>query len=86
MEISEASGGPARETAIIYAVVFAGLLALSYYARPACYSADYYLEKKISWWWRIAEMRRPAPVIPAATGQPTATAPRQRDDGAHEAA
>ena len=65
---AEGFGGPYTSgasdigTAIIYAVVFAGLLALSYYAGPARYSADYYLEKKISWWWRIAEMRRPARV------------------------
>jgi len=64
---AEGFGGPYTSgasdigTAIIYAVVFAGLLVLSYYAGPVRYSADYYLEKKISWWWRIAETRRPAP-------------------------
>ena len=72
---AEGFGGPYTSgasdigTAIIYAVVFAGLLALSYYAGPARYSVDYYLEKKISWWWRIAETRRPAPaeeLAPAA--------------------
>jgi len=63
---AEGFGGPYTSgasdigTAIIYAVVFAGLLTLSYYAGPARYSADYYLEKKISWWWRVAEVRRPA--------------------------
>jgi uncharacterized membrane protein YphA (DoxX/SURF4 family) len=63
---AEGFGGPYTSgasdigTAVIYAVVFAGLLALSYYAGPARYSADCYLEKKISWWWRIAELRRPA--------------------------
>jgi nitrite reductase (NO-forming) len=69
---AEAFGGPYTSgaadigTAIIYAVVFAGLLALSYYAGPARFSADYYLEKKISWWWRVAEMRRPIPVLSLA--------------------
>jgi len=64
---AEGFGGPYTSgasdigTAIIYAVVFGGLLMLSYYGGPARYSADYYLEQKISWWWRIAEMRRPAP-------------------------
>jgi hypothetical protein len=48
-------------TAVIYALVFAALLTISYYAGPARYSADYYLEQKISWWWRVAEVRRPAP-------------------------
>jgi uncharacterized membrane protein YphA (DoxX/SURF4 family) len=47
---AEGFGGPYTSgssdigTAIIYAVVFLGLLA------PARYSVDYYLEKKISWW------------------------------------
>jgi nitrite reductase (NO-forming) len=65
---AEGFGGPYTSgasdigTAIIYAVVFAALLALSYYAGPSRYSADYYIEKKISWWWKVAEMRRPAPV------------------------
>jgi uncharacterized membrane protein YphA (DoxX/SURF4 family) len=64
---AEGFGGPYTSgasdigTAVIYAVVFAALLALSYYAGPSRYSADYYIEKKISWWWKVAEMRRPAP-------------------------
>jgi nitrite reductase (NO-forming) len=62
---AEGFGGPYTSgasdigTAVIYAVVFAGLLALSYYAGPARFSADYYLERKVSWWWRLAEVRRP---------------------------
>lgn len=71
---AEGFGGPYTSgasdigTAVIYAVVFAGLLALSYYAGPARYSADYYLENKISWWWRVAEIRRPvsAPLQPTS--------------------
>jgi nitrite reductase (NO-forming) len=64
---AEGFGGPYTSgasdigTAVIYALVFAALLTISYYAGPACYSADYYLEQKISWWWRVAEVRRPAP-------------------------
>ena len=63
---AEGFGGPYTSgaadigTAIIYAVVFAALLALSYYAGPSLYSADYYIEKKVSWWWKVAELRRPA--------------------------
>jgi nitrite reductase (NO-forming) len=63
---AEGFGGPYTSgasdigTAIIYAVVFAALLALSYYAGPSRYSADYYIEKKVGWWWKVAEMRRPA--------------------------
>jgi nitrite reductase (NO-forming) len=63
---AEGFGGPYTSgaadigTAVIYALVFMGLLALSAYAGPARYSADYYLEQKISWWWKVAEVRHPA--------------------------
>ena len=77
---AEGFGGPYTSgasdigTAIIYAVVFAGLLALSYYGGPSRYTADYYLEQKYSWWWTLAELRRPAPApVPAATGAPDHT-------------
>jgi uncharacterized membrane protein YphA (DoxX/SURF4 family) len=64
---AEGFGGPYTSgasdigTAVIYAVVFAALLALSYYSGPSKYTADYYLEQKVSWWWRVAEVRRPEP-------------------------
>jgi hypothetical protein len=67
------SGAADVTTAVIYAVVFAGLLALSAYAGPARYSADYYLEKKISWWWKVAKVRRPAPGQPAPAAAPAST-------------
>jgi len=79
---AEGFGGPYTSgsadigTAIIYAVVFAGLLALSYYAGPARYSADYYLEHKFSWWWHLAELRRPVPPL-AAPAPAEDTAARQ---------
>ena len=74
---AEGFGGPYTAgaadigTAVIYAVVFAGLLTLSYYAGPARFSADYYLEKKISWWWRVAETRRPVPAHAPAVASVT---------------
>jgi nitrite reductase (NO-forming) len=80
---AEGFGGPYTSgssdigTAIVYAVVFAGLLALSYYSGTSRYSADYYLEKKITWWWRLAEVRRPdapAPVTPATQAAVAAAA------------
>jgi hypothetical protein len=88
---AEGFGGPYTSgsadigTAIIYAVVFAGLLALSYYCDPDHFSADYYLEKKVTWWWRLAEVRRPdtpaaattaavGTVLPGAVPQPAAPA------------
>ena len=64
---AEGFGGPYTAgsadigTAIIYAVVFAGLLAMSYYTGPSRLSVDFYLERRISWWWKVAEMRRPLP-------------------------
>jgi thiosulfate dehydrogenase (quinone) large subunit len=83
---AEGFGGPYTSgasdigTGVIYAVVFAGLLALSAYAGPALYSADYYMERRYSWWWHLAEVRRPvaasapapATALPAA-GPPSAT-------------
>jgi nitrite reductase (NO-forming) len=66
--VAESFGGPYTSgaadvgTAIIYAVVFAFLLIVNYYAGPSRYSVDYYLEQRYSWWWKLAEMRRPAPV------------------------
>jgi uncharacterized membrane protein YphA (DoxX/SURF4 family) len=55
------SGASDIGTAVIYAVVFLGLLALNYYAGPSRLSVDYYLERRISWWWKVAEMRKPEP-------------------------
>jgi len=43
--------------------------------RPSRYSADYYLEQKISWWWKIAETRRPAPAQAPASLVPPPAAP-----------
>jgi len=69
--VAEGFGGPYASgsadigTAIIYSVVFLFLLALNYYAGPSRHSVDYHLEKRISWWWRVAEMRRPVSTAPA---------------------
>ena len=63
---AEGFGGPYTSgsadvgTGLIYAVVFLGLIALSYYGGAAHYSLDYHLEHRISWWWKVAEIRRPA--------------------------
>ena len=75
---AEGFGGPYTSgssdigTAVIYAVVFAGLLAISYYAGPARYSVDYYLEQRYSWWWWLAELRRPATTAPQPPLAPVA--------------
>ena len=78
---AEGFGGPYTSgssdigTAVVYAVVFGGLLLLNYYEGTSRYSVDYYVEKKISWWWRIAEMRRPASAPePALASAPLAAA------------
>jgi nitrite reductase (NO-forming) len=68
--VAEGFGGPYMVgssdigTAIIYAVVSMGLLALCYYAGTSRYSVDYYIEKRISWWWKVAEVGRPASLAP----------------------
>jgi nitrite reductase (NO-forming) len=60
--VAEGFGGPYATgasdigTAIIYAVVSMGLLTLCYYAGASRYSLDYHLEKRISWWWKVAEI------------------------------
>jgi uncharacterized membrane protein YphA (DoxX/SURF4 family) len=67
------SGASDIGTAIIYALVFMCLLTLAAYTGTDRYSADYYLEQKISWWHKVAEVGRPvqqqpvpAAVVPAA--------------------
>jgi uncharacterized membrane protein YphA (DoxX/SURF4 family) len=85
---AEGFGGPYTSgaadigTAVIYAVVFLGLLALSAYAGPARYSADYYLEQRISWWWKVAEVRRPAAVATGPAAETPAAPPAARPHAA----
>ena len=68
---AEGFGGPytAGSTdggaSIIYVVVFLGLLALNAYTGPSWYSVDRWLERRVSWSWRLAEVRRPVPSEPA---------------------
>jgi uncharacterized membrane protein YphA (DoxX/SURF4 family) len=63
--VAEGFGGPYMKgssdigTAVIYALVSMGLLTLCYYAGESRHSVDYHLEKRISWWWKVAEMRAP---------------------------
>ena len=85
---AEGFGGPYTSgasdigTAIIYALVFTTLLALSAYAGPARYSVDYYLEKRISWWWRVAEVRRPVAVSTGPVAGAPANTPAARPHAA----
>jgi nitrite reductase (NO-forming) len=75
--VAEGFGGPYSSgstdigAAVMYAVVALGLLALNYEAGPSRFSVDYYIEQRVSWWHRIAEVegrrRQPAP---AASPQP----------------
>jgi nitrite reductase (NO-forming) len=64
---AEGFGGPYTSgsedigTAIIYALVFAALLAFSYYFGPSPVSVDALLERRVSWWYRVAEI---APDVP----------------------
>lgn len=67
---AEGFGGPYTSgaadigTAVIYAVVFLGLLCMNAYTGPSKLSVDYYLEKHLSWWWRLAEVRQPPIELP----------------------
>ena len=80
---AEGFGGPYTSgasdigTAVIYAVVFAALLALSYYSGPSKYTADYYLEQKVSWWPKIAETRHPGPDPAPAAATPDDASPQR---------
>jgi hypothetical protein len=58
------SGSSDIATAIIYALVSIGLLTLCYYVGTSRYSVDYYLERRISWWWKVAEVRHPLSDVP----------------------
>lgn len=59
---AEGFGGPYQAgstdigTAIIYTFVFAGLLALAAHTGPDPYCLDRRIERRVSWWWRIAEV------------------------------
>ena len=61
---AEGFGGPYTAgssdvgAAIIYVFVFLGLLALSYYTGTSRNSVDFYIARKVSWWWHIAEMSK----------------------------
>ena len=92
--VAEGFGGPYGSgasdigTAIIYALVFMCLLTLAAYTGTDRYSADYYLEQKISWWHKIAEVghpvqEQPVPAAVAITAEPsasTAVVPQPRTD------
>jgi len=77
---AEGFGGPYTSgasdigTAIIYALVFMCLLTLAAYTGTDRYSADYYLEQKISWWHKVAEVGHPVQEQPV----PAAAVPAQR--------
>lgn len=62
---AEGFGGPYTSgasdigTAVIYAMVFAALLVLNAQAGPSRRSVDYLIERRIPWWYRVAEVGRP---------------------------
>lgn len=75
--IAEGFGGPYTSgaadvgTALIYAIVFAALLLFSYYDGLAPWSVDVLLERKISWWHRIAETGHPAATASVSPTEPS---------------
>ncbi len=62
---AEGFGGPYTSgasdvgTAVIYAFAFVGLLSLGYSSGSSRFRVDYYLEDRVVWWWRVAEVGRP---------------------------
>jgi nitrite reductase (NO-forming) len=68
---AEGFGGPYTAgssdigTAIIYALVFASLLCFSYYEGTPRLSLDYYLERRIGWWHRVADIGHRVPAPPS---------------------
>jgi nitrite reductase (NO-forming) len=69
---AEGFGGPYQSgstdigAAIIYSFVFVALLIVDR-PGPDPYSVDAYLETRISWWSRIAEVRHSTPIATART-------------------
>lgn len=68
---AEGFGGPYTAssadigTGIIYALVFAALLVLNAQCGPSRFSVDALIERRIPWWYRIAEVgHRPQPRSP----------------------
>ena len=68
--IAEGFGGPHSSTstdigsAVIYAVVAMSLLAMSFQCGLSRYSVDHYLERRLPWWHKVAEIgahNHPAP-------------------------
>ena len=63
--VAEGFGGPYNAgstdigAAVMYAVVALGLLALNYEAGPSRFSVDCWIEQRVSWWHRIAEVEGP---------------------------
>ena len=59
---AEGVGGPYTAqstdigTAIIYALVFVALLAMAAQFGPSRYSLDWYIEQRVPWWHRVAEV------------------------------
>jgi nitrite reductase (NO-forming) len=79
---AEGFGGPYSSsstdigTAVIYAVVFSGLLALDYETAPSRFSVDNLIEQRVSWWHRIAEIGpRSQPKEPATAPEVPITVP-----------
>ena len=80
--VGEGFGGPYSSsstdigTAVIYAVVFMGLLAIDYETGPSRFSIDHLIERRVSWWHHIAEFgSRSKPKESAELPAPKAPAP-----------
>ncbi|MBI3647583.1 MAG: DoxX family protein [Actinobacteria bacterium] len=88
---AEGFGGPYTTgaadvgTAIIYAVVFLALLVLNAQLGPSRYSVDFLIERRIPWWYRVAEVGGvPRPETARVPGTSSRAAPTSSGgEGAH---
>jgi nitrite reductase (NO-forming) len=75
--VAEGFGGPYGQgsidvgVAIIYAVMFAALLALDYNQGPGPLTVDGYLRKRLTWWHWIADIGTPLPRADADAHSPS---------------
>jgi nitrite reductase (NO-forming) len=69
---AEGFGGPYSSSstdigsAVMYAVVFLGLLVIDHEAGASAFSVDHWMEQRLSWWHRVAEVR-----LGGSSGLPT---------------
>lgn len=73
---AEGFGGPYRSgstdvgAGIVYALAFIALAIMATQFAPDRWSADYRLERRIPWWWRLSRLCRPMQLRPVDLSRP----------------